>query len=134
MKGYMVRLLLHSVHTYVQYLQEVTRKITPPTTYEYYGTLILMHSLKANASSASFIVLASHRTLFLSAFPISLADMFTASPTAAYSSREGVPGFGTKEEGGEGRRTEDRSARYFARQQRCPLLLREKNKSRGEGV
>lgn len=52
-----------------------------------------MASLKEKASSASLAVLASHRIVFLAAFPINLADMFTASPTAAYSCRDAAPGF-----------------------------------------
>lgn len=51
-----------------------------------------MASLNENASSASFAVLASQRTVFLAAFPISLADILTASPTAAYSCLEAAPG------------------------------------------
>lgn len=62
-------------------------------------TLIRMASLNENASSASLAVLSSHSTVFLAALPISLADIFTTSPTAAYSCREAFPGRGVGREG-----------------------------------
>lgn len=61
-----------------------------------------MASLKEKASSASLAVLASQRTVFLDAFPINLADIFTASPTAAYSCREATPACSTWRSKGEG--------------------------------